>query len=96
MISLKDILGLFLADNAGETIFDLILIEQISQLPNKPEIFYAVKDKPIINDALKEDALICGIDKVAQGSCNSSIPLLSSRTSQTQGWWFRHRCRSNQ
>ncbi len=57
---------LYLADNAGETVFDRILIEEIRKFPGMKEIFYAVKDKPIINDALKEDALICGIDKVAR------------------------------
>ena len=57
---------LYLADNAGETVFDRILIEQIKKIPKKSEIIYAVKDKPIINDALKEDATICGIDKIAR------------------------------
>ena len=57
---------LYLADNAGETIFDRVLIEEIKRLSKKSGIFYAVKDKPIINDALIDDALICGIDKVAQ------------------------------
>ena len=42
---------LFLADNAGETVFDKLLIEQI----NKP-LDYAVKSAPIMNDALREDA----------------------------------------
>jgi len=42
---------LFLADNAGETIFDKLLIEQI----NKP-LIYVVKSAPIMNDALIEDA----------------------------------------
>ncbi len=57
---------LYLADNAGETVFDRVLIEEIRKLPKTKEVFYAVKDKPIINDALKEDAIICGIDKVAR------------------------------
>jgi len=57
---------LYLADNAGETVFDSILIEQIKGLPKIEEIFYAVKDKPIINDAQEEDALACGIDRFAR------------------------------
>jgi len=56
---------LYLADNAGETVFDRILIEQIKKMPNIKEIIYAVKDKPVINDALKEDAFICDIDNFA-------------------------------
>lgn len=55
---------LYLADNAGEVVFDGILIEQIRALPEAKQIFYAVKDKPVINDALKEDAVVCGIDKI--------------------------------
>lgn len=42
---------LFLADNAGETVFDKLLIEQI-----KKPLDYAVKSNPIMNDALREDA----------------------------------------
>ncbi len=54
---------LYLADNAGEVVFDRLLIEEFSRL-NK-EIIYVVRDKPVINDALIEDAKTCGIDKYA-------------------------------
>jgi uncharacterized protein with ATP-grasp and redox domains len=52
---------LYLADNAGETVFDRLLIEEI----NKP-VIYVVRARPIINDATREDALLAGIDKVAE------------------------------
>lgn len=52
---------LYLADNAGEVVFDKILIEELNK-----EIIYVVRDKPIINDALIEDAVFCGIDKIAK------------------------------
>ncbi len=55
----------YLADNAGETVFDRVLIEEIDRMDGDREIIYAVKEKPIINDALIEDALFCGIDGVA-------------------------------
>jgi uncharacterized protein with ATP-grasp and redox domains len=51
---------LYLADNAGETVLDRILIETL----DKP-VTYAVKSFPIINDALFEDAIAAGIDQVA-------------------------------
>lgn len=51
---------LFLSDNAGETVFDRLLIEQIG----KP-VFYAVKSAPILNDAVLEDALSAGLDNVS-------------------------------
>ena len=57
---------LYLADNAGETVFDRILIEEIKRADKNKNIIYAVKEKPVINDALIEDALACGIDKSAQ------------------------------
>lgn len=58
---------LYLGDNAGEIVFDKILIEEL-----KKETIYAVRDKPIINDVLIEDAYDCGIDKVAKIISNGS------------------------
>jgi len=52
---------LYLADNAGETVFDRLLIEEI----NRP-VIYVVRAHPVINDATREDALLAGIDKVAE------------------------------
>jgi len=52
---------LYIADNAGETVFDRLLIEEL----HKP-VIYVVREGPIINDATREDALDSGIDKVAQ------------------------------
>jgi hypothetical protein len=54
---------LYLADNAGEIVFDRVFIEEFCD--NKKVIF-AVRDKPVINDALMEDAVFCGLDKIAQ------------------------------
>ena len=66
---------LYLADNAGETVFDRILIEEIKRIAKHKNIIYAVKEKPIINDALIEDAYKCGVDKIATVvSCGSSAP----------------------
>jgi len=53
---------LYIADNAGEIVFDRILIEQLRD----KEITLAVRAEPIINDALIEDALFCGLDKHAR------------------------------
>jgi uncharacterized protein with ATP-grasp and redox domains len=52
---------LYIADNAGETVLDKLLMIQI----NKP-IKYAVRSKPIINDATIEDAHDAGIDEIAE------------------------------
>ena len=66
---------LYLADNAGEVVFDRILIEEIRRRCRPTKIIYAVKDKPAINDALLKDALECGIGTVADVvSCGSDAP----------------------
>ncbi|RKX55956.1 MAG: hypothetical protein DRP50_01495 [Thermotoga sp.] len=51
---------LYLGDNAGESVFDKILIEEMKK-PTK----YVVRDAPIINDVTYEDAVRSGIDEVA-------------------------------
>ena len=52
---------LYLADNAGETVFDRVLIEVLG-VP----VVYAVKGGPVLNDATMEDALAAGVDRVAE------------------------------
>ena len=51
---------LYVGDNAGETVFDKLLIEQM----NKPTT-YVVREMPVINDATAEDAIQAGIDEIA-------------------------------
>lgn len=51
---------LYIGDNAGETVFDKVLIEVMA----KP-VIYVVRERPIINDALTEDAMKSGLDDVA-------------------------------
>lgn len=52
---------LYIADNAGEVVFDRVLIEQI----NKKTI-YVTRGGPVLNDATIDDALFCGIDRIAK------------------------------
>lgn len=56
---------LYIGDNAGEIVFDRILIEQIKRI-NSNQIVYVVREKPIINDATISDAVRVGLDKVAK------------------------------
>ncbi|MEA1940032.1 MAG: ARMT1-like domain-containing protein, partial [Candidatus Caldatribacteriota bacterium] len=62
---------IYLADNAGEVVFDRLLIEELVEELDK-DIIYVVKDKPVINDALIEDAIYCGINKTAHIISNGS------------------------
>ncbi|MDP4161075.1 MAG: ARMT1-like domain-containing protein [Bacillota bacterium] len=50
---------LILGDNSGEIAFDRLLAEQLSDFGVK--VTYAVKDRPILNDATMEDAAYVGI-----------------------------------
>ncbi len=56
---------IYLADNAGEVVFDKLLIEELVEELVK-QVIYVVRGKPIINDALIEDALFCGINRTAK------------------------------
>ena len=57
---------LYLADNAGEIVFDRILMEEIKKNYPEKKLIFAVKEKPAINDALLKDALDCGIGEIAE------------------------------
>lgn len=54
---------LILSDNAGENVFDKILIKTIKELYPKIQITYATRGKAIINDITIKEALQIGIDK---------------------------------
>jgi uncharacterized protein with ATP-grasp and redox domains len=62
----KDIL--YLGDNAGEIIFDRLLIEQ---LPFE-KMTFVVKGGPILNDAVMEDAQIVGLTDIVDVIDNGS------------------------
>lgn len=55
----------YLADNAGEEIFDKLYIQTIRSLFSNIEIYYFVRGRPIINDLTCKDALSSGMDEVA-------------------------------
>jgi damage-control phosphatase, subfamily I len=59
---------LYLADNAGEIVFDQLLIEQ---LPIE-KITVVVRGSPVINDATIEDANVVGLDRIVEVIDNGS------------------------
>ncbi len=67
---------LYLADNAGEVLFDRVFIEQMHDV----EVTVALKSEPFINDATLADALAVGLDQVAE--------LLTIRPGATSGNGF--------
>lgn len=52
---------LYLGDNAGEIVFDKLLIETMMH----PNLIYAVKGAPVLNDVTMIDALQCEMDVAA-------------------------------
>ena len=54
---------LYLTDNAGEIVFDTLLVEQLKNMGLTVTV--AVKGVPVINDATLEDAEASGMSKVA-------------------------------
>jgi uncharacterized protein with ATP-grasp and redox domains len=53
---------LYLGDNAGEIVMDRIFLETIRH----PNVYFAVRGAPVINDATIDDARAVGIDKIAR------------------------------
>ncbi|RXJ69220.1 hypothetical protein CRV08_04215 [Halarcobacter ebronensis] len=54
---------IILSDNAGENVFDKVLVKTIRKLYPTLEIYYATRGKPIINDITTKEAFQVGIDK---------------------------------
>jgi hypothetical protein len=54
---------LYLGDNAGEIVFDKILVEEMCS--RGLGVTFVVRDAPILNDATLEDARALGMDQVA-------------------------------
>ncbi len=61
---------LYLADNCGEIVYDRLLLGHL--FARGVEITVAVKDGPIINDALHADAVTAGLDRYARIVSNGS------------------------
>jgi uncharacterized protein with ATP-grasp and redox domains len=52
---------LYIGDNAGESVFDKLLIEEMGK-----KTYYAVREIPVINDVIVEDAIESDLHEVAE------------------------------
>jgi len=71
---------LIIGDNAGETVFDRILIEEMAL-----DTIYAVRSEPIINDATMEDACASGLElrtRLISTGCNAPGLILHESTEE--------------
>jgi len=57
---------LVVGDNAGEHLFDKVMMKCLKNLFPNLHIFYAVRGKPIINDITIDEAIEAGLDEVAE------------------------------
>ncbi|MFW6110603.1 MAG: damage-control phosphatase ARMT1 family protein [Thermoproteota archaeon] len=55
---------LFFADNAGEIVFDKLLLEVLMERKSFQKVRVVVKGGPIINDATLQDAIYVGLDSL--------------------------------
>lgn len=53
---------LYIGDNCGEIVLDKLFLETI----NLPNMYFAVRGGPVLNDVTTEDAMMVGIDKIAK------------------------------
>jgi len=66
---------LIIGDNAGEIVFDLLLVEQLQKHFPALDITYSVRGGNCLNDATREDARYVGMDRlvsVIDNGCNIS------------------------
>ena len=80
LAALREALGtarrvLVLGDNAGETVFDRMLLVAVGETWPGIDLAYSVRSGPIINDATEDDARAAGIHEVATiVTTGSNIP----------------------
>jgi len=63
---------LILGDNAGEIVFDILLVEQLQKQYPALEIIYCVRGANSLNDATRVDAAYVGMDKLVRIIDNGS------------------------
>jgi uncharacterized protein with ATP-grasp and redox domains len=78
---------LYLCDNCGEIVFDMLFIKQLQRECPGLRIVAALRDRPIINDATLADAEAVGLDRLVPTISSGSIypgTILSETTEEFQ------------
>jgi uncharacterized protein with ATP-grasp and redox domains len=78
---------LYLLDNAGETVFDRVLIEELAVSGVQTTV--VAKGDAILNDATMEDAIAAGLDEVAHLISNGS-PMIGTDLESCSAEFLRH------
>ncbi|MCK5696395.1 MAG: DUF89 family protein [Desulfobacula sp.] len=69
----RAVMLLYICDNSGEIVFDMLLIKEIKQEYPNLQIIAAVREKPIINDATLADARAVGLDRLVTTISSGSV-----------------------
>ncbi|NPV71418.1 MAG: DUF89 family protein [Firmicutes bacterium] len=56
---------LYIGDNAGEIVFDKVLVSYIREEFPHLEVYFGTRGAPIVNDATPDDARLVGLDSLA-------------------------------
>lgn len=64
---------LYVGDNAGEVVFDRVLLEHMREEFPDLQMVFATRERPVINDATLHDAHEAGLDQVARLMSSGSI-----------------------
>ncbi|MGZ0707646.1 damage-control phosphatase ARMT1 family protein [Coraliomargarita sp. W4R53] len=70
----------YLADNAGEIVFDRLLLQFLLRRYGIEEVLFVVREDPFLNDALEADAQVAGITDlpgVTVARMNAGVPKFS-------------------
>lgn len=74
---------LYITDNAGEIVLDRLLLRSLRKLNPTTQLIIAVRGRPVLNDAVMEDALDAGIQAegeiISSGSIYPGIVLEETR-----------------
>ena len=83
----------YLADNAGEIVLDRLLLETIQASGQPKECLVVVRKEPFINDALRHDAELAGLDCLPRTDITSMNPTVPSENADPadQALWRRIR-----
>lgn len=82
----------FFADNAGEIVFDKVLVEELIKYNPGIKVIFVVRGFPIINDATMEDAVFIGLNKIPNvivekfGSDELSVESLKMGLHDAENW----------
>lgn len=81
---------LIIGDNAGEIVFDKLLIEIMRETYPDIEIIYAVRSAPIINDSTMEDAKFIKLDEIVKVIKSGPTPgvNLDTATEEFKNYFF--------